>query len=607
MKTLNTPLCFIRNLLYACLAVLLAIDTGTAQPLSVQLMISPRPSPYLSDWTQRVESQVVMTVTNPTSQIRTIYFTGSVTGDNGVSAMTKAGYKPPKGLQVPANTTTSYTGPQLKGLFVWDDIKSTGVNTTQIERSGMLPEGSYTLCVVANDYFTGQLATNLQPSACTPSFTIQFPQPPYPTTPACNAPLDVTSGQLIIFSWTPAANTPPSVQYRLRIVEVMPNQNANEAIQSAPPVIDQKVNGNFYQLNPVKLVTPSKLQKMQFAWTVTAFDPSNKTTFSNYGQSEVCTFSYSNDNAGPQNEFHGIGAKLKIDIGWGPNCIRFGFCKIAIVPDEDSPKSGGVPDSRLMPHEPKVYASVLTTYDNHLVRMSISAPDIKKYQPDKLKYLEGAKFVTFEENTSLSPVLAIIIPAGDYPIVKTGEEFQIFFDLNPDPKVKRPGDYGDLEDEPCNRPETTSTWHRTGYCYVDKMAHKECGEIKDKDKIIKKLEEFVKEHGGDWGKDLMGDAVKEADAIKSVVTIYRTYDFYVHVVRDFCDRLVIYKCVNGKWVGDGGKIISAGTEDLGWVKLMIPQGDLSLCWTGNESIGDLRSAISAALSTVCGGSPTIVK
>ena len=134
MKTSATLLRFCRNVLLSCMALLFGTAAMIAQPLSVQLIMSPQPSPYLSDWTQRVESQVVLTVTNTTSQIRTIYFTGSVTGDNGVSAQTKSGYKPPKGLQVPANTTTAYTGPQLKGMFVWEDIKSTGINTQQIER-----------------------------------------------------------------------------------------------------------------------------------------------------------------------------------------------------------------------------------------------------------------------------------------------------------------------------------------------------------------------------------------------------------------------------------------------------------------------------------------
>src|ERR1043165_567518 len=124
--------------------------------LTVQLQVLPPYSPYLSDYTSQ-PNRMVLVVTNTSAQARQLYFTGQVTGDNGVSARTKDGYKPARPLQVGPGAIQQLTGAQLSPQFNWDMGTLTGVNTQQTERIGILPQGNYRICVDARDYQTGQI------------------------------------------------------------------------------------------------------------------------------------------------------------------------------------------------------------------------------------------------------------------------------------------------------------------------------------------------------------------------------------------------------------------------------------------------------------------
>jgi hypothetical protein len=342
-------------------------------------------------------------------------------------------------------------------MFVWEDIQSTGVNVINIERSGMLPAGEYELCVTVRSFQNDAVLTNVQPSGCTPTFTIALPQPPVTTTPACEETISTAQGQPILFSWVPMAGTPQRVQYRLRIVEIIGNRSANDALQSAttPPIFDKTISGNSYQVNPLQLATPNRPGPIKFAWSVTAIDPSNKTIFSNNGESEACSFEYDKGSAGISNEgrppmiegeiwwftvgnarspteYMGddgiVRVPIRIEIGRrNKGCTGFGICKIHI----NAPGSGAVPDSRLEPPRRKVYVSVLSRDEGSLLMASLSSnwkhlaimiseKDLMKYQPDKMAYFKGMKTVTFEEDWTVPMDLMTYLGAKKPIIVKAG-------------------------------------------------------------------------------------------------------------------------------------------------------------------------------------------
>jgi TANFOR domain-containing protein len=274
----------------------LGLHQSDAQ-IMVQLQVLPPYSPYLSDYTSRPNSMVI-SVTNTTAQPRTIYFSGSVTGDNGVSAQTKANFKPTYGLQISPNSTMQFTGAQLSPLFNWDMGTLQGVNTQQVERSGMLPQGNYRICVEVRDFNTGMPIGTVRP-LCSQTFSITATQqPPVINQPSCGSTIDPTSGQ-ILFSWTPAMPKPASVvEYRLRIVEVVPpSRNINDALGSmtTPPAFEVIVPSTSYLLNPMLLRPSQSMARTTYAFNVTAIDRTHQTTFANNGVSQACYFRLGRD------------------------------------------------------------------------------------------------------------------------------------------------------------------------------------------------------------------------------------------------------------------------------------------------------------------------
>src|SRR5438105_1432094 len=104
------------------------VTWGVCAQLATTLQVLPPYSPYLSDYTSRANSMVI-SIINTTAQPMSIYFSGSVTGDNGVSAFTKQNFKPTVGLQIMPHATMQFTGTQLSPLFNWDMGTLQGVNT----------------------------------------------------------------------------------------------------------------------------------------------------------------------------------------------------------------------------------------------------------------------------------------------------------------------------------------------------------------------------------------------------------------------------------------------------------------------------------------------
>src|SRR5437016_5745203 len=92
-----------RNMIrFTCLLLLLGLHAQGQ--LTTNLQVLPPYSPYLSDYTSR-QNAMIVSITNMSAQPMSIYFSGSVTGDNGVSAFTKQNFKPSVGLQILPHAT----------------------------------------------------------------------------------------------------------------------------------------------------------------------------------------------------------------------------------------------------------------------------------------------------------------------------------------------------------------------------------------------------------------------------------------------------------------------------------------------------------------------
>lgn len=104
------------------------------------------------------------------------------------------------------------------------------------------------------------------------------------------------------FSWLPPMPAPAAtpVQYKLRIVEVLPGQSSATAFNGAIPMIEKTVSAPFYKVEYLsdeywKLCSRIHSQATQFAWGVQATDAIGNAVGKNNGWSEVRRFDIADD------------------------------------------------------------------------------------------------------------------------------------------------------------------------------------------------------------------------------------------------------------------------------------------------------------------------
>lgn len=211
---------------------------------------------------------------------------------NGFSLATRPFFHPaPISLQpgVPLLLTGSDLAPYLNSA----NLDFSGLNKNQYEQRMALPEGFYTICVKAYDYYN---PSNVQVSAeaCTQAwFTLS--DPPFLNLPICNSAVAPLTPQNLIFQWTPMNNGSPNsaatTDYEFALWEMRPDSsvNANQLVMSTPPVYS--VTTGFTSLNYGITEPPLNLY-MKYAWRVRAKDLSGRDWFKNDGFSQVCTFIY---------------------------------------------------------------------------------------------------------------------------------------------------------------------------------------------------------------------------------------------------------------------------------------------------------------------------
>lgn len=262
--------------------------------VAVNIVIPPPFTPFLSDYTT-FGGQNLITLTNTTANTYNIKLVGTINGeDNGLFLYTKPNYQPPAPIVLGPFQTYTVTASSPSKDFLTD--ANTESNVTQQQRnailaSGVLPEGTYKLCVRAVDYFTNEPYSEQDPLGCTFVF-INFPLPPILLNPMCNT--DVQN-PYPSFNWTPVISSGSFILYDLYILKMLPTQIPEDAMWLAiasnvgNPIKISNIQAPVYQYKPYDL----PLQPGQkYAWCVVARDVANQIVLSNQGRSEVCTFTY---------------------------------------------------------------------------------------------------------------------------------------------------------------------------------------------------------------------------------------------------------------------------------------------------------------------------
>ena len=271
---------------------------GSAQDWDVTVIPQIMP-PYSANYADYFSdpSQLSLTIINNTTEIKQIYLAGSITSDNESVSVSVSGDShwsaPP--LQVMPGTNL-FSGIDLRPAIEGggNSVVYDGIDEAQIIL-GILPEGTYTLCLRAYDYESATPLSNGDLGCAI--FTILTDEPPVLLSPMCETEVTSNQSQLIIFNWM-LPQGPPSgaiLNYNFKLVMINDAANAQSALETSNnPVYEQTTNSPVLVYNQQM---PPLIIGQQYAWWVQATTLFNDVLFNNQGFSAPCTFTYTNESS----------------------------------------------------------------------------------------------------------------------------------------------------------------------------------------------------------------------------------------------------------------------------------------------------------------------
>lgn len=279
------------NLIFKiCLISLLVLTSLSSRAqIVVNLKVLPPYQSRISDYASR-PNLMVLSLSNTSTSARQIQLSGTITGNNGVSAWMKPGYKSPRPIEMAPGQMILLNGNDIAQLFDYNQIEFTGVSVADFTRGAGLPEGNYQICIRALDYNTRQPISPDQPIGCS-NLVISNVEPPRILSPRNDEEVKLNTAGYFPIMWSTAPGGPVMPSYSVKMVEILGNLNANDAIRSSfsPPFFEKEVNTNAILYGPPDpQLTPGR----KYALIVKAIDPLGQINFRNGGQSEVIQFTY---------------------------------------------------------------------------------------------------------------------------------------------------------------------------------------------------------------------------------------------------------------------------------------------------------------------------
>jgi hypothetical protein len=234
---------------------LVVASIADAQSLRADLNISPHPSMRLSDWSSLRET-VTLTIFNTSDKNASIRIDAKLSLNGSLIAQTKVGQMPV--LIIPAGGSSVYFA---SDLFPENAVSFLGDLKQSTMRSGILPEGNYELCITLIG------ALNMQPlnsTACR-TFSLQKNIMPVLLQPEDNKKIISGTENTTLFVWTPMIPAQSSVNYRLRIVEVLAGQSAQQAFAVNNPLFERTTMSTTF-LWPQEIPLPQTGSRL--AWGI---------------------------------------------------------------------------------------------------------------------------------------------------------------------------------------------------------------------------------------------------------------------------------------------------------------------------------------------------
>ncbi|WP_028297358.1 hypothetical protein [Olivibacter sitiensis] len=269
--------------------ILFLIQEIVSAQINVNIRVLPPYQSRISEYASRPDL-MLLTLTNTGTVTRQVQLTGSITGDNGMAAWVKPGYRSPQPIELAPGQAINLNGNDIAFLFDHNQLEYTGVSRIDFTRGVGLVEGTYQLCIRALDYNTHAPLSPEEPIGCT-QLIISNVEPPTIIMPFNEQEVRNRGIQAFPITWSTPPGASPLTQYKVKMVEMIAPRNPNDAMQSAttPPFFEETVPFNTLLYGPAHpQLTPGR----QYALMVQAIDPYNTISFRNQGMSEVITFTY---------------------------------------------------------------------------------------------------------------------------------------------------------------------------------------------------------------------------------------------------------------------------------------------------------------------------
>ena len=246
--------------IYIFIGLFFIINSVNAQ-ITLNLALNSRPQPWLSDWVNPVNGQLIISympqvIGDPNIKLRTTLLdgNGAIIGSSITSSARI--YRLKDGV----NQFSIADALQLQNL------KLLGKAQTMVQRTGRLSAGMYQLTVEALN-----TAGDVVRARQTKSFNIVAYQLPLLMSPANEAVLDAhISQRTILFRWTslvPGMGELPT--YRVQVFEILPNQTPMQAFRGNQPILDESaMRGTTQYIWRPNLAMLDSTANKKFIWTV---------------------------------------------------------------------------------------------------------------------------------------------------------------------------------------------------------------------------------------------------------------------------------------------------------------------------------------------------
>lgn len=277
------------------LLTLTKLSFSQIYPVQLSAQLIPPYSGYLPDYADPSSEKlkVILQFNDLTTPQYNIRLRIEIKG-NGFTLVTKQLFNPPP-LTLQTGVPLLLSGADLAPYLNSNNLDFIGINQAQYEQRMALPEGYYSICVKAYDYYN---PGNIQVSNefCSQAW-FMLSDPPFLNLPQCGKNIIPQNPQNILFQWTPmhmsSPNSAANTEYEFALWEVRPDSSANpnQVVLSTAPIFSTTTNLTLFNYG---IAEPPLNLYMKYVWRVRAKDITGRDWFKNTGCSQICTFVYGN-------------------------------------------------------------------------------------------------------------------------------------------------------------------------------------------------------------------------------------------------------------------------------------------------------------------------